>query len=88
MPLQVWRLGDLKKLIAHEGVEFLVVVPHGWSRNRNAYRAYVAARKNGAYYRFPMTVRVYRVASGTWVDEMGWMHGKEQTLIGTVAVMR
>lgn len=72
---------SLKDLEAEEGREFLVMVPHGWGRDKNAHKAFRTAKKNVAYAKGLTKALLLDVPEGAWVDGMGtvrWEDGDQE----------
>ena len=77
------KLGDLQEeLVAvlddltcshelAEGRTYLVVVPHGWGKNRDATVAFAVAVKNGAYFPEDAEAIVYDAPESAYIDQLG-----------------
>lgn len=64
---------------------YLVMVPHGWGRDKNAFKAFEEARRNGAYFGDKPTAIVLNTPQDAWVDEVGTVRWKDGgTNISTV----
>ena len=55
-----------------EGRTYMVVVPHGWGKDRDATVAFAVAVYNGAYFRKDTEAIVYDAPESAYIDEFGW----------------
>lgn len=71
---------ELKKLPPLPGGrEYMVLVAHGWGRDRDAGKAFKVARSNGSYYRRGQNWAViYDVPAGAEVNEMGGISWRDK----------
>lgn len=54
-----------------EGRTYLVVVPHGWGKSRDAAVAFAVAVKNGAYFPDNAEAVVYDAPESAYIDQLG-----------------
>ena len=78
------QVKDLKQLNATEGRTYLVMVPHGWARDKNAFTAFKLAKGHMAYAPQKPTAEILDAPDDAWVDCMGtirWADGDEKTWV-------
>ena len=75
-------LRDIKELPdAEEGRIHLAMVPHGWAKNRNAFKAYKAAREHMAYAPKRTRAVIFDTPDDAFVGDMGsilWGNGDDE----------